>query len=231
MAESYVDSFLKTLQAVKGTESLLSLTLHHWSPPTPELRSAIRGCSRALGNPGAMGAPVPPEELILQPDGALNIGDYVELEGKIPQDGYLTLFNFGTSGNCTKLFPAKRYPDNYFHAGDKFFLPSERILSRAVFPSGEWKELGPATAETGLCERVLAILTHDKINLELSDLHARLGKGGTQSGCLKSCGTQPTATQSRGAGFGGQVVVETPKLFNLSNNSWDYGLVSIKVVP
>ncbi len=217
---NYIRSFLKTVEQLKGVTGAVELHLVHWMPGGGE-RGVICRDAAALSAAGPKAKPAPQgttgEPPIMQRDGALRVGEYVEVEGGVPCGGYLHLFNFGTSGTCLKLAPSAEFPDNAVRAGQVFHIPSDQFLARAALP--EWREMGPLTAETGHREYLFAVLTADDVDLQLKDLHAKL-----QGRDLLS------RSPSRGPSFHGQVSPNRPKLFCLDKDRWEYGLVTADVV-
>jgi len=162
----------------------------------------------------------PPREPLTEGyDDVLSVGEYVHVEGRSPVDGYLHLFNLGTSGACLKLAPSQEFPDNRVDAGQVFEVPSPQFVGNDKFPKGVWEECGPTTAAAGQPERILFLLTRENISLEIADLHPQL-----QGRDLY------TPRGSRGAGFSGPVKRERAKLFQLDPDDWEYGLLSFNVL-
>ena len=94
--------------------------------------------------------------------GVVYIGDKMTLRLKSPRSGYLTLFNFGTSGRVSKIFPypASGMTQNWIDGGRVYMLPGELMRMPA------WIESGPASSLNGLPECVVAILTEDRVDLD-----------------------------------------------------------------
>jgi hypothetical protein len=85
--------------------------------------------------------------------GGYKIGDKITLFFRSDTDCYLTLFNLGTSGNVTVLFPNRLFQDNYIKAGQTYTLPGEGYPFDYVLS-------GPAGVE-----RIIAIASAEKIDL------------------------------------------------------------------
>lgn len=222
-------TLLETIEHSKGPVGRIELCCMHWRPERPRLKAVAtsRGVTYA-GDPSVdaslaehlVAAAAPSQEpLAAGRDDKLAVGEYVRFEGRSPVDGYLHLFNLGTSGACLKLAPSEEFPDNRVAAGRVFELPSPQFVGNDSFPKGIWEELGPATAETGHPERILFILTRDDIELGIEDLHPKLRGRDLY-----------TPRGSRGPGFTGTVKRERAKLFRLDPAAWEYGLLSLDVV-
>jgi hypothetical protein len=82
-------------------------------------------------------------------------------------DGYLSLFNLGTSGSVDKLFPNSNEVENRVVSGVEFVVKNDSAEHR-------WHEGGPLTADHGLTEILLFIITETKREVKLSDLHIDL---------------------------------------------------------
>ena len=100
-------------------------------------------------------------------EGVLRIGDRMTLRLKSPRSGYLTLFNFGTSGRVSKIFPHPAFGTTRkrIDAGRVYMLPGE-LMPADVLPDGVWEETGPLSRDHGLPERVIAILTDAPVDLD-----------------------------------------------------------------
>jgi hypothetical protein len=99
-------------------------------------------------------------------EGVLHVGDRMTLRLKSPRSGYLTLFNLGTSGRVSKIFPHAAFgtTSNRIDAGRVYMLPGELMPSDAL-PDGVWEETGPVSRLHGLPERIVAILTDDPADI------------------------------------------------------------------
>lgn len=81
------------------------------------------------------------------------MGDKITFFFRSNQDCYLTLFNLGTSGSITVLFPNRLFQDNFIRADRTYSIPGEGY-------SFEYVLSGPAGVE-----RIKAIATMEKVNL------------------------------------------------------------------
>ena len=99
--------------------------------------------------------------------GVLRIGDKMTLRLKSPRSGYLTLFNIGTSGRVSKIFPHPAFgtTQKRIDAGRVYMLPGE-LMPADVLPDGVWKETGPLSQLNGLPESVVAIVTDTPVDLD-----------------------------------------------------------------
>lgn len=84
--------------------------------------------------------------------GDYKMGDNITLFFRSNRDCYLTLFNIGTSGKLTVLFPNSLFEDNFIRAGQIYAIPGEG------YPF-EYKLSGPPGVEM-----VKAIATTSKID-------------------------------------------------------------------
>lgn len=203
---------------------LLSL-LHQVKGPAGRIRLQV-SFDRAVGHEaGTRGVitpkPVPVDAPQGNPEastgfqtvGSLPVGARIRFSGLVPALGHLHLFNLGTSGTCTMLFP-KECRANAVSPNDVFELPSP-----SLFPMCESFDVTkPTTAESGAPERLLAILTLDDVDLQCGDLHPRLV---TRDAWGALC---------RGPGFSGPCGATTSRLFQLDPERWEYGLVELDVV-
>ena len=96
----------------------------------------------------------------------LRVGDELALRVRSPRSGYLHLFNAGTSGVVTRLFPSAAFAGvgNWVEGGEWHTAPGD-LVPAALFPCGAWIENGPLTEDTGMRERFVAILTDDPLRL------------------------------------------------------------------
>ena len=81
------------------------------------------------------------------------MGDKITFFFRSNQDCYLTLFNLGTSGSITVLFPNRLFQDNFIMANRTYSIPGEGY-------SFEYVLSGPAGVE-----RIKAIASMEKVNL------------------------------------------------------------------
>ena len=142
-----------------------------------------------------------------RPMNSIAVGDRLRLELRSDMDGYLTLFDFGTSGRFSKLFPCPELStmDNHIEAGKTYAAPGE------LLPIPDFRVFGPTTAESGRCERLLVIVTRTPVELSES---AILNTG--------------NAFSTRG-GFG-SVEEAVSSLLDIPGNDWTYGLLETEVV-
>jgi len=219
-------TLLDMIEEAKGPVGKVRLCCIHWTPNAPEHKGAIPGRGVTFADdPNVHEHPAkqlkqsderPGESLSEGRDGSLKLKERIRFEGLSPVSGYIHLFNLGTSGLCDKLAPSEEFPDNRIEANQVLELPSEQFVRMADCPDGVWEETGPPSSETGHPERILCIVTEDDIELECPDLHPDL--------------EQRHVYTARGPGFGGQVRRNRSKLFNLSQEKWEYGLISLNVL-
>ncbi|MBQ7179174.1 MAG: DUF4384 domain-containing protein [Victivallales bacterium] len=110
-------------------------------------------------------------------NGRLHIGDRMTLRLKCTCTGYLTLFNFGTSGNVSKIFPHPAFgtSNNRIEAGHVYMLPGE-LMPLEVFSGGHWEETGPVSTVNGLPECIIALLTDVPLEIDETAFAALVGK-------------------------------------------------------
>lgn len=142
-----------------------------------------------------------------RPTNSIAVGDRLRLELRSDMDGYLTLFDFGTSGRFTKLFPnpALSTVDNHIEGGKTYAAPGE------LLPIPDFMVSGPTTAESGRMERLLVIVTRNPVNLSES---AILNAG--------------TAFATRGNI--GSVEETVASLLHFPEEEWSYGLLETEIV-
>lgn len=179
--------------------------------PTLKMKWEILGneecATRALAFTSAKVQNAPLEIAELRPMNSIAVGDRLRLELQSDIDGYLTLFDFGTSGRFTKLFPnpALSTVDNHIEAGKTYAAPGE------LLPIPDFLVFGPTTEESGRKERLLVIVTRNPVDLSEA---AVLGAG--------------TSFATRG-GFA--AVEETvSSLLDIPEDEWTYGLLETEVI-
>jgi len=88
---------------------------------------------------------------------SISIGDQIKLTIKSPIDGYLTLFNIGTSGRIWQIIPNKEIaPEECkVEAGKTYTIPGNIKVFKAS--NIEWREAGPPGIE-----KFIAIVTTQK---------------------------------------------------------------------
>ena len=202
------DNFLSVMQSLKeGANDGIAISLE-----------AVRrsgGCatrSVLVGNVGVRDVfSVRKEDNGMKFNGVLHVGDRMTLRLKSPRSGYLTLFNFGTSGRVSKIFPHPAFgmTSNHVKAGCVYMLPGA-LMSADILPDGEWEEQGPVSSSTGLPERILAVLTDKPVELDETCFGAQVGRVLTRGGF--------------------DVVEESiSSLLDLPHGSWIWGMVEAAV--
>ena len=98
--------------------------------------------------------------------GRLHLGDRMTLRLKSARAGYLTLFNLGTDGCVSKVFPCAAFgtTQNHIEANRVYSLPGA-LMSEENLPDGLWVETGPASSLNGLPERIVTVLTDEPVEL------------------------------------------------------------------
>ena len=179
--------------------------------PTLQMRWEVLGdggcAARALAFTSAKSKADPEGKAEPRPTNSIAVGDRLRLELQSDIDGYLALFDFGTSGRFTKLFPnpGLATTNNRIVAGKSYAAPGE------LLPIPDFRVSGPTTAESGRRERLLVIVTRNPVDLSES--------AGLDAG---------TAFATRG-GLG--AVEETvSSLLDLPEEDWSYGLLETEVV-
>ena len=106
--------------------------------------------------------PGPHSSSSVRPVNRLSIGDVVALELSSNINGWLHLFNYGTSGNVYQLVPGtySRLDDGRIYANQTYFADNGGDLICVPL-----KESGPTTAETGYMERFIAIITKCPVDI------------------------------------------------------------------
>ncbi len=219
-----IDFFLQMLREAKGPRGIIELCVIHCSPRLPITRGFVAGGTYRPGGsselpetPGTLPPPDADGPITWEETDFLKVGEYIEFHGKMPCDGYLHLFNLGTSGRCMKLFPSNKHPNDLERAGAVFWVPSK---SRCDIPVVEFIEKGPTTAEMGKPERLLTIVTHDRIHLQIEDLHPDMVGHDVFDGY-----------PSRGPGFSGGPILRKPGFLGgrIRPEQWEYGLLEMEV--
>lgn len=101
----------------------------------------------------------------------LHLRDGVTIRLASERSGYLTLINLGTSpGVVNKIFPDRRLgaKSRRIEANKTYLMPGDLIPC----PKGMewWPVTGAVTSDYGLKERVLAIVTDDDVNIDVSKI-------------------------------------------------------------
>ena len=107
----------------------------------------------------------------------LRIGDGITIRMTSERSGYLTLINFGTTpGVVNKIFPDRTYGAKMrrIDAGRHYVMPGDLIPC----PDGceYWPVGGATTAQYGLKERVLAIVTDREIDIDATCFASKVGE-------------------------------------------------------
>lgn len=141
----------------------------------------------------------------------LRVGDRLTLMLRSARNGYLTLFNLGSSGRVLKMFPNAAFGTtaNFIEANRLYSLPGE-LMDVRYLKDGFWSETGPVSDETGLPERVLAILTDDPVDLSAEALGGLTSRIGTRGGFAA-------------------VEEEISSIFDLRGGTWCHGFVEARV--
>ena len=101
--------------------------------PTLQMRWEVLGngecATRALAFTSAKARVDSAEKAGVRPTNSIAVGDRLRLELQSDIDGYLTLFDFGTSGRFTKLFPNPGLStvNNHIVAGKAYAAPGELL--------------------------------------------------------------------------------------------------------
>lgn len=146
----------------------------------------------------------------------LHVGDYLHLTATSEVDGYLHMFNLGTSGTVSKLFP--HHPDaaQEVPANVRQFITGGEL---SPFRQEPYRELGDSENDSpgranGYPERLLGIVTRENIRVRQSDLFPDW---------------RAFDTLFRSAGWG--VVQDQADWFwSLPEGAWEWGCIEVPVV-
>jgi hypothetical protein len=94
----------------------------------------------------------------------LSIGEEYKITLHAKRNGYVHVFNFGSSGAIDKMFPIGDGPSNAITVD----IPLE--VSNYSTDVG-WEELGPNSSSSGKREGILVVETKERIELSEGDLH------------------------------------------------------------
>lgn len=228
-------NFLQALRHARGPAGAIELCAFHWMPGTRAEKGIIatRGFCAAgaldfAGQdghrrqpPAETGTPGCPRHAAERRwDGAVAVGEMVTFSGIASRTGFVHLFNLGTSGCCHKLAPSMEYPDNRVAAGERFELPSERLLDAGLLDWGGFQVREPVSSECGHPDRILVLITDEDVDIQIEDLHPNLAGGDLL-----------TRSASRGPGFSDPARADVAKLFRMPAVSWDYGLLEMETLP
>lgn len=180
-----------------------------WRVFQPHAGSA-RGIIHGWGTPASTLAGDHIPDIRHTADPVLHVGERLVLRIRSKKAGRLHLFNLGTSGNVSVLFPYRGWNvDNEIQADFDYEAPGN-LIPASFFPDGAWVENGPISDENDLPERLLAVVTDPAVRLNPMDLHESLGRLTTRGGIA--------------------AVEETVgRLFMLPGGSWSFGLLEIWV--
>lgn len=193
--------FIQKLVSHKGRAMEARIEAEMWTPGQ-QSRSAFN--NRGFCNPADYDiAPERPAYLASDSepdyykDGVLIIGQNLRLTVNSPRDGWLHLFNLGTSGVCETLSsePLQVYK------GEPKGIPDED-------PNQGYPVLPPTSGQHGQPERLLVLVTDSDYALSLQDLDPDLRH---QTGTRGTFAAPPTT--------------ERPRLFRLPLDTWDYCLL------
>lgn len=134
---------------IHGLLSLAGYTDQLW-PTTPDEAANIRGITRGAGLRGCRDIAAPQDGV----GHSFRIGDPLNVVLETAREGYLTLLDFGTSGQIYCVCPSQFIPDPHLEPG-KYVFPVEGSPYRTFF----------ATGLPGR-EQLLAIITDEPLNLE-----------------------------------------------------------------
>jgi len=79
--------------------------------------------------------------LLNRADATYEVGETLRMAVKSNEDAYITVFNIGTSGRVTQLFPNNYEPNNRIRAGETLEIPSAASESRIKVAGPAGKEL------------------------------------------------------------------------------------------
>ena len=161
------DQFLEAVTQIKSnTKNAVTLTYQVRDARYGFSTRAIISDAYTARTLGAIGSACNQKQ-----SGTLHIGDRVTIRMTSERAGYLTLINIGTTpGVVNKIFPDKVYGARTRHieAGRHYVMPGDLIP--CPDGCGYWPVGGATTAQYGLKERVLAIVTDSPVNIEVDGL-------------------------------------------------------------
>jgi Domain of unknown function (DUF4384) len=207
-----IHELLTILRRTKGETGRVQLRAHHW------LSSAD---ARDVGTRKKVIHAASPESgpKLGQYDGVLQIGETIEFVATSTRGGFVHLFDFGTSGTLFKLGPSLEHPNNRVEKDVEFTIPSP---GTCPLPDGQtWQVSGPTTAVSGQPERLLVLVTDLDGGISIEDLHPQLKGRELYTRSAKGFPSRP--------GFVGRPRVDVPRLFQLSSDQFEYGLIELEV--
>lgn len=197
-----IQNFLAAVHACKGTVGQLLIEAE-FQPGDRGIRGRGSFASRSAtrdGNTRPSSVKTEEDRTSSTVDGKLYLGEVVRFSLTVLRDGYLRLFNFGSGGKCSLLFPHHSAVSGQVSAGSRQHLPDAE----------NWFEVtGPTTDNSGQPDRLFALWLAVPAIRSVADLDPRLK--------LRECGRG-------GPGFGAPRLERSP-LFSLAPEEWDYGLL------
>lgn len=161
-----------------------------------------------------------------RPVNRLSIGDVVGLELSSNIDGWLHLFNYGTSGNVYQLVPGEysRLSDGRIFANQTYVADRGGDLISVPLREG-----GPTTAQYGYMERFIAIITKYPVDISTASVKAMFDRRNPGKVCATRGGfgsveevRQPDANEP--------VEVAVATLLDLPPEDWVQGTLELEVV-
>jgi hypothetical protein len=137
----------------------------------------------------------------LLPQGRMHVGDLLQVSIHVEAPHYFSVFNLGAGGGCMRLYPG----------ADE--APPACSLALPQGADAPWRFTGPTTAQSGGLEVILVIACRDPGAFRLGEISAG----------LYDLDARPIALSTTVAR------VNTPRLFTLPPESWDYGLVALEI--
>ena len=139
------------------------------------------------------------------------IGETIRLDVRPDRDGFLQIWNLGTSGSVKRLLPdpALGIAECRVEAGRPYSMPGN--LLPLPPPNDRIHVNGPTTAKTGLADILLIILTRNPVEIDPSSL-----------------GAARPAFSTRGCRFDA-VEEGISSLSELPEEDWTYGLLETEV--
>ena len=148
--------------------------IRKWREALEGPRPEIRMSAQVLGRGKAYGTRdlVPDtssygEVAMARPANTLSIGDRVRFELSANFDGWLHVYNYGTSGNVLQLVPSQysKLSDGRIDAGRTYVADQGGDMISVAL-----RENGPTTPETGNLERFIAIITKKPVNISTASV-------------------------------------------------------------
>ncbi len=133
----------------------------------------------------------------------LVVGEELVIKLQSPVDGYLSLFNLGTSGSVNRIFPGSTAQPLFISGGQWYAIPGPG------FEISNWIEKGPTTEDRGFKEQILAVILAQPKVLTEHDLH-----------------TDIPLARTRGMNISEGI----SDLYDLPPDQVSYGLLSLPVV-